>query len=64
MLSRTVDTPSATLLLVQLLYICVFADNVEDRLGPWGFALVYLLAHAAGTTAQIAMAPGPILSSA
>jgi membrane associated rhomboid family serine protease len=56
--SRTIDRPSAILLVVHLLYICVFADNVEDRLGPSGFALVYLLAHAAGTAAHVTAAPG------
>jgi membrane associated rhomboid family serine protease len=45
------------LLVVHLLYVCVFSDNVEDRLGSWGFALIYLLAHGAGTAAQLAVAP-------
>ena len=56
-LTSSIDAPSAILLVTHLIFLCVFADNVEDRLGPWGFALVYLLSHAAGTMAHATLAP-------
>jgi len=40
-----------------LLYLRVFGDNVEDRLGPLGYLLFYLGAGMVGALAQYAVAP-------
>jgi len=40
-----------------LLYLRVFGDNVEDRLGPIRYVLFYLGSGIAGTLAQWAVAP-------
>lgn len=40
-----------------MLYLWVFADNVEDAMGPARFALFYLLCGLAAAGAQVAMAP-------
>lgn len=40
-----------------LLYLRVFGDNVEDRLGHLGFLLFYFGSAAAGATAQAIVAP-------
>jgi len=44
-------------LLGNLLYLWVFGDNVEDRLGHAGFVLFYLAAGAAAALAQVAALP-------
>jgi membrane associated rhomboid family serine protease len=56
--TSVIDTAAALFAGVQLLYLCVFADNVEDRLGPRRFVGLYALAHAAGTGAALTFAPG------
>ncbi|MFO0724995.1 MAG: rhomboid family intramembrane serine protease [Myxococcota bacterium] len=40
-----------------LLYLRVFGDNVEDRIGHVGFFLFYFASAAAGATAQAIIAP-------
>jgi len=40
-----------------LLYLWIFADNVEDRLGPTRFLLLYLGSGAAAAVAQILATP-------
>lgn len=40
-----------------LLYLRVFGDNIEDRLGPLRYGLFYLAAGIAGSLAQFAVAP-------
>jgi membrane associated rhomboid family serine protease len=60
--ARVLDAQSAILLAIHLLYLCVFADNVEDRLGARGFALVYLASHGAGSAAHLALAAHPALT--
>ncbi|NLG49925.1 MAG: rhomboid family intramembrane serine protease [Chloroflexi bacterium] len=44
-------------LLSNMLYLWIFGDNVEDRLGEVAFILFYLLAGVAGNLAQIAAKP-------
>lgn len=39
-------------LLSNMIFLIVFADNVEDRMGLWRFALFYLLGAAAATAAH------------
>ena len=39
-------------------FLWVFGNNVEDRLGFFGFAVFYLLAGAAAAVAQIVVGPG------
>jgi rhomboid family protein len=39
------------------LYLWAFADNVEDRLGHVRFGVLYLLCHAAGSMARLAIDP-------
>lgn len=51
-----VATPAALGVAVNLLYLCVFADNVEDRLGPRRFIALCVMAHAAGTIAALVLA--------
>lgn len=41
-----------------LLYLRVFGDNVEDRLGHLGYLVFYLVAGVAGSLAQYAFDPG------
>jgi len=45
-------------LLGNMLYLWVFGDNVEDRLGRARFVAFYLLTGSAGTLAHIFAAPG------
>lgn len=45
-------------LLGNMLYLWIFGNNVEDRFGPGGFALFYLLGGIVAAAAQIAVAPG------
>jgi membrane associated rhomboid family serine protease len=42
---------------VNLLYLCVFADNVEDRLGRGRFALIYFASYGVGTVATMMLDP-------
>jgi membrane associated rhomboid family serine protease len=44
-------------LLGNMLYLWVFGDNVEDRLGRGGYLLFYLAAGAAGSLSHIAVNP-------
>ena len=44
-------------LLGNMLFLWIFGDNVEDRLGHAKFLVFYLLAGIAGTLAQFALAP-------
>ena len=44
-------------LLGNMLFLWIFGDNVEDRLGHAKFLVFYLLAGTAGTLAQFALAP-------
>jgi membrane associated rhomboid family serine protease len=41
-----------------MLYLWIFGDNVEDRLGPVRFLIFYLLAGIAATFAQFVVNPG------
>jgi membrane associated rhomboid family serine protease len=41
-----------------MLYLWIFGDNIEDRLGPWRFLGFYLLCGVAATALQAFMAPG------
>lgn len=41
-----------------MLFLWVFGDNVEDRLGRWRFLLFYLLAGALGNYAHVVANPG------
>jgi membrane associated rhomboid family serine protease len=41
-----------------MLYLWIFGDNVEDRLGPVRFAIFYFLAGIAATFAQFMVNPG------
>ena len=45
-------------LISNMLFLWVFADNVEDAFGYFAFALFYLLCGIAGALAHVAMAPG------
>jgi membrane associated rhomboid family serine protease len=45
-------------LIGNLLYLWIFGNNVEDRLGRLGFAGFYLLGGVAAALAQVAAAPG------
>lgn len=40
-----------------MLFLWVFGDNLEDQMGPFGFALFYLLGGLAAAAAQIAANP-------
>lgn len=44
-----------------MLYLWIFGDNVEEVLGHWRYALVYLACGVAGSLAQIAAAPESII---
>ena len=44
-------------LISNMLFLWVFADNVEDAFGYFAFALFYLLCGIAGALAHVAMAP-------
>jgi membrane associated rhomboid family serine protease len=44
-------------LIGNMLFLWVFADNVEDAFGYFGFALFYILCGIAGALAHIAMQP-------
>jgi membrane associated rhomboid family serine protease len=44
-----------------LLYLWIFGDNVEDRLGHGRFLLFYLAAGAVAALAQAAMDPGSVI---
>jgi membrane associated rhomboid family serine protease len=41
-----------------MLYLWIFGDNIEDRLGPWRFLGFYLLCGGAATALQAFVAPG------
>ena len=45
-------------LLGNMLYLWIFGDNVEDRLGHGGYLLFYLAGGAAAAIGQIAVSPG------
>ncbi len=45
-------------LLGNMLYLWIFGDNVEDRLGSVKFLLFYLVCGIAATVAQVAVNPG------
>jgi membrane associated rhomboid family serine protease len=42
---------------IKMLFLWIFGDNVEDRLGHAKFLIFYLLAGIAATLAQFALAP-------
>ncbi len=42
---------------VNMLWLWIFADNVEDRMGHWCFGGCYLLCHAAGAMARALLDP-------
>ena len=44
-------------LLGNMLYLWVFGDNVEDRLGSWGFLKFYLLCGVIAAACQILISP-------
>jgi len=44
-------------ILSNMLYLWIFGDNVEDRLGPLGFVLFYLAAAVAAGLAQVLVYP-------
>ncbi len=41
-----------------MLYLWIFGDNVEDRLGPWLFLIFYFFCGVAATIAQVVVDPG------
>jgi membrane associated rhomboid family serine protease len=41
-----------------MLYLWIFGNNVEDALGPWRYALFYLLGGVLAGLAHVAAAPG------
>lgn len=41
-----------------MLYLWIFGNNIEDRLGPWRFLGFYLLCGTAATALQAVVAPG------
>jgi membrane associated rhomboid family serine protease len=45
-------------LISNMLFLWVFADNVEDAFGYFAFALFYLLCGASGALAHVLMTPG------
>ena len=45
-------------LLGNMLYLWIFGDNIEDRLGSGRFLLFYIVAGLAATTLQVAINPG------
>lgn len=45
-------------LLSNMLFLWIFADNVEDAFGHFAFALFYLLSGVGGALAHVLMAPG------
>jgi len=44
-----------------MLYLWIFGNNVEDRLGPWRFLGFYLLCGVIATFAQLAAGPGSVV---
>lgn len=44
-------------IVVNMLWLWIFADNVEDRLGHWRFGGFYLFCHAAGAIARALVDP-------
>ena len=40
-----------------MLYLWIFGDNVEERLGHWGFLVFYLVAGVAATALQVGLNP-------
>ena len=44
-------------LLGNMLYLWIFGDNVEDRLGHFGYVIFYLAAGAAAAMGQVAVSP-------
>jgi membrane associated rhomboid family serine protease len=49
-----------------MLYLWIFGNNIEDRLGPWGFLGFYLLCGIAATALQCVVEPGltlPVLGA-
>ena len=48
-------------LIGNLWFLWIFGDNVEDVMGPFRFALFYLLCGLAAAAAQIASGPGSIV---
>ena len=44
-------------LISNLLFLWVFADNVEDAFGPWGFLVFYLICGIAGALTHTVLAP-------
>lgn len=45
-------------ILGNMLYLWIFGDNVEERLGPLGYLLFYLASGVVASLAQVAVAPG------
>ena len=46
---------------LSLLFLWVFADTVEDRLGPGRFLLIYLVGHAVGTLIALRLGATPLI---
>ena len=46
-----------------MLYLWIFGDNVEEVLGHWRYALVYLACGVAASLAHIAVAPNSLIPS-
>ncbi len=47
-------------MLGNMLYLWIFGDNVEDRLGHFGFLLFYLFCGTAAALAQVAVNPAVV----
>ncbi len=41
-----------------MLFLWIFGDNLEDRMGHWGFALFYIASGLGAALMQVAAAPG------
>lgn len=47
-------------LISNMMFLWVFADNIEDAFGPLAFAFFYLICGVAGGLAHVAMAPASV----
>lgn len=50
-------------LIANMLYLWIFGDNVEDRVGPVAYVLFYVLAGTVGAIVQGLIAPAPMVGA-